>query len=146
MKKRIIVVLGIVLMLATVFTSCISNKKKVDNAKAEVAEAQKDLDKANAAYRADMASFRKETSEKIAANEKTILEFNAKMADKNEDTEMKYEQKIAELNLKNKEMKKKMDNYKEDGKMNWEKFKTEFSHDMDELGKAFKGIAIKNTN
>ncbi|MFN0047523.1 MAG: hypothetical protein ACKVOU_00200 [Cytophagales bacterium] len=41
-------------------------------------------------------------------------------------------------------MKKKMDDYKEDGKENWEKFKTEFNHDMDEIGNAFKDLTVKN--
>jgi len=37
-----------------------------------------------------------------------------------------------------------MDDYKQDGKENWEKFKAEFNHDMDELGKAFKDLTINN--
>ncbi len=41
-------------------------------------------------------------------------------------------------------MKKKMENYKEEGKDKWEIFKAEFSHDMDELGKAFKDLTVKN--
>ena len=146
MKNTFSSVSGIVLIASILFTSCVSSKKRVDNAEIKLEAAKKDLKIANDEYKADMANYRKETSEKIAANEKSILEFNAKLADVNEDTEIKYEQKIAELKLKNKEMKKKMDDYKDDGKQNWEKFKTEFSHDMDELGKAFKGIMVKNTN
>jgi hypothetical protein len=38
----------------------------------------------------------------------------------------------------------KMDNYKADSKENWEKFKVEFSRDMDELGAAFKDLTVKN--
>jgi hypothetical protein len=41
-------------------------------------------------------------------------------------------------------MKMKMDNYKEEGKDKWEIFKTEFSHDMDALGKSFKDLTVKN--
>ena len=37
-----------------------------------------------------------------------------------------------------------MDDYKVEGKDKWEKFKTEFSHDMDELGKGFKDLTVKN--
>ena len=37
-----------------------------------------------------------------------------------------------------------MDDYKADGKDKWETFKAEFSHDMDELGHAFKGLTVKN--
>lgn len=146
MKNTFIRTSIIAFTACTLFTSCMSSKKKLDNAETKVAEAKKDLDKANEEYRADMANYRKETSEKIAANEKSINEFNEKIADKNEETETTYEQKIAELKLKNNEMKKKMLDYKDDGKQNWEKFKNEFSHDMDELGKAFKGLTVKNTN
>lgn len=146
MKNRIIRISIIAFIASTLFTSCISKKKKLDNAETKVAMAQKDLDRANEEYRADMASYRIETSEKIAANEKSILEFNAKIADKNEETEMRYEQQIAELKLKNREMKKKMEDYKDDGRQGWEKFKIEFGHDMDELGRAFKVITVKNTN
>ena len=37
-----------------------------------------------------------------------------------------------------------MDEYKADGKENWEKFKAEFNHDMDGLGSAFKDLTVKN--
>ena len=30
-------------------------------------------------------------------------------------------------------------------KIKWEKFKVEYNHDMDELGKAFKDLTVKNT-
>ena len=146
MKTIFIRFASVALIAGTLVLSCVSSKKKVSNAEANVAEAQKDLDKANEEYRADMVIYRKETSEKIVANDQSIREFKEKIADVNEDTNNKYQQKIAELKLKNNELKKKMDDYKDDGKQNWEKFKTEFSHDMDELGKAFKGITVKNIN
>ncbi len=38
-----------------------------------------------------------------------------------------------------------MYNYKADGEKNWEAFRTEFSHDMDGLGSAFKDITVKNS-
>jgi hypothetical protein len=37
-----------------------------------------------------------------------------------------------------------MEDYKVDTKEQWESFKTEFSHDMDEMGKAFKDLTVKN--
>ena len=37
-----------------------------------------------------------------------------------------------------------MDEYKAEGKEQWEEFKAEFSRDMDELGKAFKDLTVKN--
>ena len=42
-------------------------------------------------------------------------------------------------------MKKRLEDYKADSKDKWESFKTEFNHDMDELGSAFKDLTVKNT-
>ena len=33
-----------------------------------------------------------------------------------------------------------MDNYKAEGKEQWEMFKTEFNHDMDELKKSYENL------
>lgn len=43
-------------------------------------------------------------------------------------------------------MKLKLDAYQINEKDDWRKFKTEFNHDMDELGKAFSDLTIKNVN
>ena len=53
--------------------------------------------------------------------------------------------KVADLDKKNSDMKKKMADYKASNKENWENFKTEFNHDMNELGQAFKDLTVKNT-
>jgi Holliday junction resolvase RusA-like endonuclease len=37
-----------------------------------------------------------------------------------------------------------MDDYKAESKDQWESFKTEFSRDMDNLGKAFKDLSEDN--
>jgi hypothetical protein len=42
-------------------------------------------------------------------------------------------------------MKKKMDDYKEDGKENWEKFKVDFNLEMDELSRSFTEFKDKHT-
>lgn len=133
-------------------SGCSSPATKVENAKEEVADASKELsiannnlDEANLAYKADIENYRQATADKIAANEKSIAEFNTRVDLQKKEAKAEYKMKIAELEKKNSDMKKKMDEYKEDGKDNWEKFKTEFSHDMDELGNAFRDLTIKNT-
>ena len=82
--------------------------------------------------------------EKIDANEKSIAEFKARIAKEKRENRAKYEKKLAGLEQKNSDMKKKLDEYKEDGKEKWTSFKNEFSHDMDELGKALKGFTVKH--
>ena len=142
MKKSIIV--SVLFMLAVIVGACSSPTEKVEDAKTDVVEANKELDEANAEYVADMEKYRTETAEKITANEVIIQDLNTRIASQKKDTQVEYKQKVAELEQKNMEMKKKMDDYKQDGKENWEKFKTEFNRDMDELGKAFKDLTVKN--
>ena len=82
--------------------------------------------------------------EKISAYEKIIAEFKAKIAKEKKENIAKYEKTIAELEQKAGDMKKKLADVKEEGKDKWTTFKAEFSHDMDELGHAFKDLTVKN--
>jgi hypothetical protein len=88
--------------------------------------------------------YRQETAARIAANEESIREFNARMAKDKRSAKADYKKRIADLDQKNRDMKLKMDNYKEEGKDKWLIFKAEFSHDMDEMGKAFKDLTVNN--
>lgn len=142
MKKSTL--LTILIIAASIVGACSSPTKKVEDAKIDVVEANKELDEAQAEYMADMAKYKTETAEKIAANEIIIKDFNARIASQKKNAQVEYKQKVASLEQKNTDMKKKIDDYKLDGKENWEKFKTEFNHDMDELGKAFKDLTVNN--
>jgi len=128
----------------SIITSCNTSAEKVENAQNNVIQANKDLDQANKEYLADIENYRIETANRIAANDQAIAEFKANMEHQKKAVKADYRKKIADLEEKNKEMKQKMDNYKEEGKEKWQIFKAEFSHDMDELGKAFKDITVKN--
>jgi hypothetical protein len=144
MKKSILTLAAVAFMTATTLTSCNSPAKKVEEAQRDVNEANKDLAKANEEYLADIESYRKETDEKIAANDRSIAEFNSRIKEQKREAAADYKLKIAKLEQKNSDMKKHLDEYKAEGKEKWEKFKTEFNHDMEELGKAFKDLTVKN--
>ena len=144
MNKSILTLAAVALMAATTLTSCNSPAKKVEEAQKDVTEANKDLAKANEEYLADIESYRKETADKIAANDRSIAEFNSRIKEQKREAAADYKLKIAKLEQKNSDMKKHLDEYKAEGKENWEKFKTEFNHDMEELGKAFKDLTVKN--
>ncbi len=144
MKKTILTLAAFVLITGTIFTACNSPAEKVENAEEKVIDANSDLSVAQGEYAAEVAKYRKETADKIAANEKSIAEFKIrKDADKKEAKE-EYQKKIAELELKNSDMKLKMDDYKETSKEEWEKFKTEFDQDMLELVNALNNFSLKN--
>jgi phosphoenolpyruvate-protein kinase (PTS system EI component) len=140
MKKSILTLATITCLASGLLTSCNTPAEKVADAQNTVDAANQDLDQANREYLADVETYRKEASEKIAANEKSIAEFNARMANEKSEAKAAYQEKINAIEQKNSDMKKKMDEYKAEGKDQWEKFKLEFSRDMDELGNAFKNL------
>jgi outer membrane PBP1 activator LpoA protein len=147
MKKSLILFTAAALLLAVATSSCespSSRAEKVEDAKKDLTQAKKDLDKATKAYLADVEKYRVEAAAKVTANEKSIAGFKARIAMEKEEVRADYEKKIDALEEKNTDMKKAMDDYKIEGKEKWESFKTEFSHDMDELGKAFRDLTVKN--
>lgn len=56
-----------------------------------------------------------------------------------------YEKRIETLEQQNKDFRKKIEDY-EKSQTDWEIFKREFNHDMDELGKALKDLTVDNKN
>lgn len=137
MKKSILGITLCAVFAGAYLTSCKSATEKVEDAEAEVIVANEDLDNANIEYLAEIENYRKESAEKFAANQKSIDDFNNRKADKKMEAKADYDQKIAELNQKNSDLKKRMDDYKAEGNENWIAFKIEFGRDMDELGKSF---------
>jgi DNA repair exonuclease SbcCD ATPase subunit len=144
MKKSILMFVASLCISSSVFTSCNTSSEKLENAKSDVKDAKEDLHDANEEYLVDVENYKKETADKISANNQSIAEFKARKASDKKEAREEYNEKIAKLEAKNSDMQKKMDDYKTEGKENWEKFKTEFSHDMDELGNAFKDLTVNN--
>ena len=143
MKKIIFTISASAFIISGILTSCTSSSEKLAEAKNEVREANVNLDKANEENTKDMENYKRETSERIEANERSIAEFKARIAHEKKEAKAEYEAKINALEERNNDMKKRMDDYKADGQEKWETFKTEFSHGMDELGKSFKDLTIK---
>ena len=129
------------LTAGTMFTACQSSGAKVENARENVEDAKQEL---NQALNDSIRQFKKESEEKINAIEKSIAEFKTKIATEKKETRVIYEKKLSELEQTNKEMKKKLEEFKDDGQEAWASFKSEFNHDMDELGNAFKDLTVDN--
>ncbi|MEK6782699.1 MAG: peptidase M23 [Bacteroidota bacterium] len=144
MKKSILTLAAFAFITGAVITSCNTPAEKVEIAQDNVTAANDDLDKANTEYLVDIENYRKEVAAKIATNDKSIAEFNARIESKKEAAKADYKKKVAELEQKNTDIKRRLDEYKAEGKNNWKIFKIEFSRDLEELGKAFKDLAIKN--
>lgn len=142
MKKSSGIIPLSILSTVFLFTSCATPAEKVENAEVSVVEAQEELDKANEEYLADMKEFKELTANQLAANEQSIVDFNARIANQKKDAKIEYEAKIADLDSQNTDMKKRIDDFQADSKSSWESFKSEFGNDMDALGEAFRNFTI----
>ncbi|MDP4826573.1 MAG: hypothetical protein NWR73_02735 [Flavobacteriales bacterium] len=131
-------------MMTTLFAGCSSSTEKLDRAEENVTEAKENLVQANQNYLTDMEDFKKNTATQIAANEQSIVEFKARIADQKKEAKADYEKEINDLDQKNTDMRKKLDDFQTDTESGWESFKDEFSSDMSDLGDAFKNFTEKN--
>lgn len=132
--------------IGTIFLGCQSNEKKVENSREEVQEEEQDLNQAQQeavketkkeVLNEEWNAYKIEALEKINKNEIRITELKAKKAKKGELLDPLYEKRIENLERKNAELKAKIDKY-ESEQSDWETFKREFNHDMNELGDALQ--------
>jgi hypothetical protein len=139
-------------MTAVSMTSCDSAATKSDKADAKVEGAKDDLKDAQkeastaamkAANEAEWQAFKAETQVRMDANDAAIAELKTNMKKAGKKVDATYTETIEKLQQKNKDFKAKMDNY-EIQKSDWASFKTEFNHDMDELGNALKDLTVNN--
>lgn len=146
MQKSILIITACAILTGANLTSCNTPAQKVDSAQNDVAEAKEDLKEAREEYLMEIENYRKETAARIDANNQSITEFNERIKDEKNEAKAGYEKQIAELEQKNNNLEKRMDDYKADGKDNWVIFKKEFNKDMDNLGQAFKDLTVKNVD
>lgn len=81
--------------------------------------------------------FKIETEKKIRSNENIIKEIK-KLPNANPN----LLRKVTSLEKTNNDLRRKMDEYNEDEKVKWEKFKTMMNHDVNEIGIELKAIKI----
>lgn len=153
MKKTTITLFATAMLVAgSVFTSCKSPAQKEDAAQTKVEDAQKDLNEAQneanaesqkVATAEEWAAFKIEADAKIKSNDAKIAELTIKMNKPGEILDPIYKKRIQMLEQQNKDLKNRLFVY-EKNNSDWEKFKREFNHDMDELGQALKDITVNN--
>jgi chromosome segregation ATPase len=84
-------------------------------------------------------AFKADAEAKIEANEKRIAELKAKINKPGKLLDKMRADRIAALEQRNRDLRLKITAY-ETEKTDWQKFKEEFNHDVDELGKAIGDI------
>jgi len=153
MKKLILsLAIATTFMAGTIFTSCQSSDHRDGDDNGMMNETQQDMNEMHNDVNSDMPkmasadewkTFKLESELKINNNEISIKELTVKMNKPGTILDPLYAKKIANLEQKNKDLKIKLETY-ETNQSDWEKFKREFNHDMDELGKAFKDLTVDN--
>jgi len=137
MKTKTIVVAAIAGM--AVMSSCQTKEQKLENAQENVADANQDLRQAQ-------NEFREESENNLRENDMTIETYRANAKNEKEEMRAQYERRADSLEQRNKELRAKLDAYKDDSNDNtkWESFKREFNHDMDELKNSLKDVSKNN--
>jgi len=150
MKKSFLKIAGASLIAALFITSCQDSTKKEAEARADVEEARTDLNDAKtelanarkAATEQEWQSFKESTNATIDQNEKRINELKAKMNKTGQSMDEQYAKRINELEEKNREIKDKVNTYKNNASDDWQAFKKEYNSDMDDLGRSLKNFTV----
>lgn len=152
MKKTVLSLALTTIIAGTVLVGCKDASKKEADAQENVQDARENLDDAkvelSAARRAateeEWKAFKDSTNATIAQNEVRIAEMRAKIKKTGKTIDEEYAIKIQELEQKNKDIKNKLEVYKNDANSDWESFKKEYNHDMDDLGNSLKNFTVDN--
>jgi len=155
MKKTIITIaVACMLNAGSVFTSCKSAAQKRAEGQSESTDEQENLNEAQndanveeqkVATAEEWSAFKSEADLKIKSNEVRIAELTVKMNKPGELLDPLYKKRIQTLEQQNNDLRARMDAY-DKNKSDWETFKREFNHDMDELGQALKDVTVDNKN
>ncbi len=144
MKKSIYSLVAVLFLIAgSVFTSCNSATVKEENNATEVEDANTDV--VVVATPEEWQAFKTDAEAKIKNNEIRIEELTVQMNKPGKLFDEVYKNRIQTLEQQNKDLQTRIDAY-DRTQTDWEKFKREFNHDMDEIGNALKDITVNNKN
>ncbi|UQD56676.1 peptidase M23 [Flavobacterium sp. K5-23] len=145
MKKTIYSLVFTLLIAGTGLTGCKSSTKEEIEAELKVEEAKDNLvEVKKEASAEEWKTFEKDTDSVININKIRIAELKLNLKKTGKSIDANYNEKIEVLEQKNKDLKSKMDTYKNDASNDWKSFKNEFNHDMNELGNALKDFTVDN--
>ncbi|WP_124019319.1 hypothetical protein [Flavobacterium sp. A45] len=154
MKKSFFTLAIATFVMGSIFISCKPNTEKeqaaqesVDSAKVAVTEAEDDLDEAKRAATAEeWQEFKDDTNAKIEENNAKIAELKLEIKKTGKEIDKSYQKSIDTMEQRNKDLKAKLDTYKNDVNSDWQSFKREFNHDIDLLGQSLKDFTVNNKN
>jgi len=155
MKNTIFLFIVTTFLTGTILTGCQTSTEKVDDAKSNVTEANQDLREVKAEANADAQkaadesawkAYKVEAETKIDANDALIADAKDRMKKTGKTMDKLYNQQIEALEKRNKDLRERINVYNSNTQSDWESFKREFDHDMNEIGAALKDLTVNNKN
>jgi hypothetical protein len=144
MKTNYFILAALMLVAVTLFIGCdYSREKKVENAKENAQQADYELEKAQIEYEKEWQQFKTDAEFRIRTNENRIAEFKNQIKTAKGEFKAKYEREVSLLEEKNIELKKKLSEYKYEGKAGWTEFKEGVNRDLDAVGTALNDFFTK---
>lgn len=135
MKYTVTVLTTVTLIAGFILSGCDSSSDKMESAETSIMEAKRDMEVASSEVQAELSLYRAENADRIKEYNLTISEIKDQIENESDnDTREKLEMRLDELETTHSELKREMNNYKADGKDNWDNFKNSFGNRMDDLG------------
>jgi len=143
MKKILFVAALSFAVTGTILTSCQTKEQKVDDAQENVNDAKEDLRDAKADLNSEYPAYKQAAEQKIDMNQKRIDDLREKINTGGKPLDNARAQRIDDLQKQNADLRAKLYGYEQE-RSDWESFKREFNHDMDELGNALEDLGKDN--
>jgi len=144
MKKSTIVITTITMMFAFTALSC-ERSDKMERAQIDVIEAERDLSIAQTEVESEVRIFRQETANDIRKNNLAIADIKRRIQDEDAESRAAHQVRVTELERKNNDLKRQMDNYSVTNRDHWESFKDQFSTNMDDLGNSLNNFFSRSS-
>ena len=94
-------------------------------------------------YLAEWQTFKREAAKNIDASEKELKSLRRKMARDGSKLTAQYDKEVTLLEQRNRDLKKRLDDYNAGGQTEWEAFKTRVQHDLDEVESTMTEVSRK---
>jgi hypothetical protein len=148
MKKKIVFSLVLAVLVSISIASCNKSPKAKEevliDAKQDVETAKEDLDEATSDSIVEFNKYKSSIQIKLAENEKVISDLKASIKAEDRKTQTLYNKQLENLQLRNTELKLKIETYKQGPTQKWELFKVDFNKELDKLGKSISSTANNN--
>lgn len=119
-------------------------EKRIENAEQDLHEAKKEVKEAikdaQTVYRDEWHTFQFDMEAKIRDNEYRINELKRQMVKADAKSKMKFDKEIEVVEQHNEHLKRRLAEYKDEGKEKWEDFKKDFMREVEGIQKSLSDL------